>query len=285
MTRLAFVVLVVLLLVLPSVSADIVTIWTGTSQCSPDRTQVMEVGYICVEGVCTPPQASMTTRLKADCASQGTFCNPDTVSTGICGCPAGFIACEEKQQCVQPAVVQLWGACSCDIECGSGYCEPTSGTCFNILDIHVSSTDLTLEPGKETTVTLTISNNLAIEISGMSATLNIGSGAEITDISSGMDCSVNQCKYAGKVAGRGREEVRVKIVGNSEGTIPLSATVTFTYKGKEHAVTDEANVVVAKPVTSFSKFMHEVGNWVAILLGLGFIFAVIKIYKYATGQS
>lgn len=181
--------------------------------------------------------------------------------TATSGCSEGLVACENNQQCVQPASAQLGGVCSCDIECNSGYCEPTSSTCFDILNVHVSSTDLTIEPGKETTVTLAISNNLDAEITGMSATLNIGSGAEITEVSYGTDCSANQCKYAGKVAGRGREEVRVKIIGNSEGTIPVLTTVAYTYMGKEHSVTDQTSVSVEVPQKQ-PGFLARAWDWV-----------------------
>lgn len=201
----------------------------------------------------------------------------DTASSS---CSKGLIACENNQQCVQPASAQLGGVCSCDIECNSGYCEPTSSICFDILNVHVSSTDLTIEPETETTITLAISNNLNNDISGMSATLNIGSGAEITEVSSGTDCSANQCKYTGKVAGRGREEIMVKIIGNSEGTIPLSAIVTYTYLGKEHSIANQANVVIARPpeVAGFGseKANTLFGNIIVIIFVIGLIYWAFK---------
>jgi len=220
--------------------------WTNTFQCSADRLKVLEKGYEqrgkCVESSCSFTDGSLTTRVKADCTGLNTFCDENAVSSGVCGCSSGFVPCEPKGRCVQEGATSSGGECGCDVECNSGYCDIGSGICLSILDVKLSSTELNLKPGEVTTVSLSVSNNLHNDISGLSATLNIGSGAEIVEIISGHDCSNNQCKIAGSIAGRGREAVQVRIMSYSEATIPLSATVSYNYEGKERSMEKHSSV-------------------------------------------
>ena len=208
---------------------------TGKYECSQDRKGrneiLIEKGGQCINGKCSGSSEIKSASLES--------CGEEVCYEGKCGCPEGYGKCDATWNCVKKNTVAAGKSCDCDVECQSGYCKDNG--CLNVVDVKLSSVKKELKPGEETPVTLSISSNLNDDID-FSATLSIGSGAEISSVISGDDCTGNQCKIAGTLSGKNRRDVTVSIRSRSETSVPLTSSVSYTLEGKSREITKQASI-------------------------------------------
>lgn len=209
---------------------------TGKYECSADRRGryeiLVEKGGQCINGKCTGSNEIKSNHLES--------CGDVPCYNGQCGCPEGYGTCKETWNCVKRGTILIGQPCDCDVQCESGFCKERK--CVKTIDVTLSSTKASLKPGEETTVTLSVSSNLNDDVQG-SATLNIGSGAEMVDIISVVgDCSGNQCKISGILPGRDRNEITVRLKSNSEVSIPISADVSYKVEGQDVQIRKSSSV-------------------------------------------
>ena len=98
--------------------------------------------------------------------------------------------------------------------------------------------------GRDTTVTISADNTLDSDIP-TKLTLNIDSGASMSGVIGGADCTGNQCTGGQiTVPAKGRTSVEVKITGQSANKIKLTSVITPVIEGTEYPKTEEIFITV-----------------------------------------
>lgn len=252
---------------------------TGIYECSSDnkgRYEKIELkGGQCVNNRCS-----------GSSTKKGSYesCGSEPCYNGRCGCPESYGNCNLK--CVKRGTILIGQPCDCDVQCESGFCKERK--CVKTIDVTLSSTKLNLKPGEETIVTLSISSNLNEDVRG-SATLKIGSGTEMVDITSTVsECSKNICKISGMLPGRGTDQITVTLRSDSEVTIPISADVSYKVEGQDVQIKKTSSVKYTYSPTK-NKITGEVTlpNIPKNYIGIGVIVLVIIIglIVYFIGKS
>lgn len=218
------------------------TRWFDSSFCSPDSKTVMQRGAV-INGICDLNlnkcigEREETTRTSLNCEQKGTFCQD-----GSCGCSDGYFPCESVGACTKYSDKTINEHCSCDLECDTGFCGK-SGICIKPISFLLSADKTNQLSSKETIITLSVENSLDVEADS-NIVLNIGSGAHITNVISGMHCSGNQCKISMNIGARSRTDITVGITSDHSTSVPISSEIFYVVEDKEFRTQNENDLTI-----------------------------------------
>lgn len=199
----------------------------GGSECSVDHKSVIQKGTKtyekCLDYKCK--QVTKDVDEETECASQGTFCQD-----GKCGCNEGYAPCQAAGECVKKNILKSNDPCKCDFQCESSLCD--SGTCVEGLIVSMNSDRTALKPGESTKVSISVDNPFNREVKA-NLLLDIGSGVGVSATISGKSCGGSQCADIADITENGHHEFPITLQGNSLGTVPLNAKITYSIPGKK----------------------------------------------------
>lgn len=212
---------------------------TGEFICSPNFQSTLEKvvrkAGICTEHTCTGEEQS-TTR-------PGQMCNEKLCQDGHCGCNEGYQACLATGKCEKIGGLPDGSNCGCYSQCESNFCSK-DGKCMRALNTILSSEKNLISKGEDTTVTISADNTLDSDIP-VKLTLNIETGASMSGVIGGADCTGNQCTGGQiTVPAKGRTSVEVKITGQSANKIKLTSVITPVIEGTEYPKAEEIFIIV-----------------------------------------
>ncbi|MFH0798146.1 MAG: zinc-ribbon domain-containing protein [Candidatus Woesearchaeota archaeon] len=212
---------------------------TGEFICSPDfratLEKVVRKAGICTDHKCTGEEISTT--------KPGKQCGDMLCQDNHCGCNEGYQVCLATGKCEKTGALEDGSNCGCYHQCSSNYCSK-EGKCMRALNTILSSEKDLISAGEDTTVTISADNTLGSDIP-VKLTLNIDTGASMSGIIGGADCTGNQCT-GGQiiVPAKGRTSVEVKIEGQSAGKVKLTSVITPIIEGTEYPKAEEIFITV-----------------------------------------
>ncbi|HII14709.1 MAG TPA: hypothetical protein HA362_00180 [Nanoarchaeota archaeon] len=212
---------------------------TGEFSCAPDFRATLEK-VVRKAGVCTDHKCSGE---ESTTTKPGKSCGDKLCQENHCGCDEGFQACLKTGKCEKVSSLEDGSNCGCYFQCESNYCNRES-KCMRALNTILSSEKNIISAMEETTVTISADNTLESDIP-TKLTLNIDTGASMSGIIGGADCTGNQCTGGQiTVPAKGRTSVEVKIQGQSAGKVKLTSVITPVIEGTEYPKTEEIFITV-----------------------------------------
>lgn len=218
------------------------TRWFDSKFCSNDNSIVMQKGAI-INGICDEytnkcvGEREDITKPSTNCALTGTYCQD-----GDCGCRQGYFPCNAVEKCLKYSSKTINEHCSCNLECDTGFCGK-SGVCVKPISFMLSADKINQLSNKETLVTLSVENSLD-EQADTNIVLNIGNGAMITNVLSGMHCSGNQCKISMKMDAKARTELTIGITSDHSTSVPINSEIFYVVGGKEFRTENENQLTI-----------------------------------------
>lgn len=213
--------------------------WLGEFICKGDHRTLLEKG-VRTAGICENYRCTGSEDITREAENCGTrYCQD-----GHCGCSEGYAACTESGKCEKEWALMEGSPCKCYFQCKTGFCSKT-GICMKAVNIAFSTVKDVVEVGEATRVTISADNTLDEDVP-TKITLNIATGAMMSGVIGGADCSGNQCTGVETVPGKGRTEVAIDIVGATAGELELSATITATIDGKPYQQVETITIHVTK---------------------------------------
>ncbi|MDD4878660.1 MAG: hypothetical protein PHO02_06545 [Candidatus Nanoarchaeia archaeon] len=212
---------------------------TGEFICASDFRSTLEKvvrkAGLCRDNKCTGEDVE-TTR-------QGKQCGNLLCQDGHCGCNEGYQVCLATGKCEKTGELEDGSNCGCYHQCSSNYCS-REGKCMRALNTILSSEKDLISEGQDTTVTISADNTLDSDIP-VKLTLNIDTGASMSGVIGGADCTGNQCTGGQiTVPAKGRTSVEVKITGRSANKVKLTSVITPVIEGIEYPKTEEVFITV-----------------------------------------
>lgn len=280
---------------------------TGEFSCASDFKSTIEKvirkAGVCRDHRCTGEE-EITTR-------PGKLCGDKLCQNNHCGCEERYRACLKTGKCEKVESENDGSNCGCYFQCKSNYCNK-EGKCIQALNVPISSASSLISVGESTKVTISADNALDVTIP-TKLTLNIDSGAIMSGVIGGSDCSGNQCTSGSiSIMPKSREAITVDVSGQSAGKIKFVAVVTATIDGEDYPITKDVYITIINPKdgqctegetsqnsckdcgcptdTTIYKYdcsekdysCHKSTGWWIFVGILGFIFVAILIYLGAT---
>ncbi|MDI6737120.1 MAG: hypothetical protein QME12_01225 [Nanoarchaeota archaeon] len=218
---------------------------TGMFICSPDFRSTLEKvvrkAGVCQNNKCTGEELE-TTKPGKQCGNMLCQADPDGRNSH-CGCNEGYVACLATGKCEKTGELEDGSNCGCYHQCKSNYCS-RDGKCMRALNTILSSEKNLISAGESTAVTISADNTLGTDIP-VKLTLNIETGASMSGVIGGADCTGNQCTGGLMIVpAKGRTSVEVKIDGRSAAKVKLTSVITPVIEGAEYPKTEELFITV-----------------------------------------
>lgn len=215
---------------------------TGEFICAPDfmatLEKVVRKAGVCTEHKCSGEEVSTT--------KPGKQCGDKLCQDGHCGCNEGYQVCLATGKCEKTGELEDGSNCGCYHQCHSNYCSK-SGKCMKAVNTILSSEKSIIIAGEETVVTISADNSMDVDIP-TKLTINIDTGASMSGVIGGADCTGNQCTGGQiTVPAKGRTSVEVRIQGQSAGKVQLTATITPKIEGVDYPKAEEMFITVFDP--------------------------------------
>ncbi|MBI2673397.1 hypothetical protein HYX19_03995 [Candidatus Woesearchaeota archaeon] len=122
----------------------------------------------------------------------------------------------------------------------------TNGTCNDPINTVISAEKNLFAVGETNKVVISADNTLNEDLN-VKLTLNVKTGASLTGVISGSDCSGNQCTGVMLIPAKSRKSISVEITGESYGNVELKSSITSNIRGKEYSKQESVNVIVINP--------------------------------------
>ncbi|MFH1636930.1 MAG: hypothetical protein ABIB71_00730 [Candidatus Woesearchaeota archaeon] len=216
-------------------------VYSGKFVCSPDHTSTIEMGMM-TQGICTNHQCSGE---KAEITRPGTNCGDRFCQDDHCGCNEGYEACVFSGQCEKIGELEDGATAACYFQCKSGYMSK-SRVCMKAINAPLGIVKDIIYTGEQTKATISADNALDVDVQ-TKITLNLDSGASMSGVIGGDDCSGNQCTGIAVIPSKGRMAIEISITGESPGVKTLSATLTATIDDSEYARSETITFKIIKP--------------------------------------
>lgn len=121
-----------------------------------------------------------------------------------------------------------------------------NGTCTDPINTVISAEKNLFAVGETNKVVISADNTLNEDLN-VKLTLDVKTGASLTGVISGSDCSGNQCTGVMLIPAKSRKSISVEITGESYGNVELKSSITSNIRGKEYSKQESVNVIVINP--------------------------------------